>query len=83
MKLQLHENGQVEFHCDCCDRILDDADPGEVYFPNNGWFIDHVADAGPDDCWFLCSKCFADHRGEDQPWYDDRWKSLERNQDRS
>lgn len=75
MKLQLHDDGRVEFRCDCCDRILDESDPGQAYFKDYEWFLNHLEEAGPDSCWFLCAKCFADHHGEEQPWYDDRWRT--------
>ena len=60
MKLKHHENGKVEFLCDHCGKVLDDQDPGEVFFPDYDWFLDHVEEATANDCWFLCVRCFAE-----------------------
>ncbi len=76
MKLQILDCGALAFRCDSCGKILDDADPGEVYFPDYDRFIENVETAGPESVWFLCTQCFAEFQGPAQDWYDDRWKSI-------
>lgn len=63
MKLKHHENGKVEFLCDGCGKTLDDADPGEVFFSDYDWFLEHVEEAGPEVVWFLCRQCFIESQG--------------------
>ena len=76
MKLQILENGAVEFSCDICGKVLDAEDEGEVFFADFDAFLADVTSADVNSVWFLCRKCFQERNGQAQPWFDDRWRKL-------